>query len=103
MTALDKLLPGESVTYHSSRGLAHDRGGKKHATIVAAADEAWQAAVRGEVDLSQRRRSDGGIDYLARRRRKVDPRPVLPALTLQERRMQSAMALQSVRPMRWVA
>jgi hypothetical protein len=91
MSVLDKLQPGESVVYHTSRvSLARDRGGKKQSAVIAAADEAWQAALAGRVDLLQRRRPDGTTEYLARRRRRVDQRPVLPILTAQSERRAAA-------------
>jgi hypothetical protein len=102
-STLDTLEPGQSFVYHTSGiSLARDRGKKRSAAIVLA-DEAWQAAVRGEVDLVQRRSGNGVVEYIAVKRRRRDPRPPLPAMTVQERRMQSVMALQSVRPMRRAA
>ena len=77
MVTLDALRPGQSVIYAETGSLARLRVKEPGDPQVAAADLTWQAAVRGEVDLLQRR-VGGGFQYLAIRRRQVDRQPAQP-------------------------
>jgi hypothetical protein len=86
MTAdLEHLQPGDRVIYYTG-SLASDRRAKKSPAALAAADEAWRAALAGRVDLLQHRLPDGRLEYIAIRRRAVDKRPVEPAITPQRER-----------------
>jgi hypothetical protein len=79
MVDLGSLQPGQSVVYAMTKNLARARLTER----LELADAAWDAALRGEVDLSQRRLKDGRVAYLATRRRVVDRTPVKPAVTTQ--------------------
>jgi hypothetical protein len=76
--SIDALQPGSALIYFEGTSLARERG----AAINAAADLVWQAALRGEVDLMQRRVGNK-IQYLVVKRRMTDPSPVQPVLPSQ--------------------
>jgi hypothetical protein len=86
MVDLGSLQPGQATTYYTGSNLARAR----LTTQIELADAAWDAALRGEIDLSQRRLKDGRIAYLATRRRSVDRSPVKPAVTTQNYRKSAA-------------
>jgi hypothetical protein len=75
-TDLEHLEPGQRVVYHVGK-LARAR----QVGQIAIADIVWQMALRGEVDLCQRRLSDGRFEYIATKRRRTDPHPALPHKT----------------------
>ena len=67
---LDASEPGEEHVYFTGLNL----GDCENADTAAAAKDAFKA---GLVELCQRRRSDGRLDYLCIRRREITPRTVL--------------------------
>jgi hypothetical protein len=74
-----QLKPGEKIVYYEGASLARLREKAKRQLdlVVTAADVAWRLALRGEVDLLQRR-TDKGIQYFMVGRAAVDRHPVLP-------------------------
>jgi hypothetical protein len=84
-TDLERLEPGQRVVYHVGK-LARAR----QAGAIAIADAAWELAQAGLLDLCQRRRPDGQIEYIAVKRRKVDPTPVRPLLVESKHRRKAA-------------
>jgi hypothetical protein len=75
----DALRPGEVVIYAKCGSLARLRASTKRQPDpqLEAANAAWQAALRGQIDLLQRR-CESGFQYLAIGRRALDPQPVQP-------------------------
>jgi hypothetical protein len=85
-TDLEHLEPGQRVTYFVGKNLPRAR----QAGLVETADIVWQMALRGEVDLLQRRLPTGEIAYLAIKRRKVDAAPVRPLVLESKHRRKAA-------------
>lgn len=58
---------GDRFTYHTGHTVAM-RNGSASVGRIPVAEAAWRAHEAGRVDLLQRRRQDGQLDYLAVRR-----------------------------------
>ena len=68
--------PGSRTIYFSGH-LAQ----MKHFSSAVNAATAWRMAAAGVADLVQKKNSEGGYDYIAIRRRKVDKTPVIAIAT----------------------
>jgi hypothetical protein len=90
MGAIETLHRGQNVVYFKGESLARARMAPAEHPQFAIADAIWEAALRGELDLSQRKLADGQYAYRTTRRRVVDKCPARGVVKSQDYRRPAA-------------